>query len=318
MGGPLNKCDTAVILAAYNAAATLQRAVRSALAQPHTREICIVDDASQDGTAALAEDLARDHARVKVIRFTANTGPSAARNAAIAATTAPWIAILDADDFMDSGRLERMHQVSADADFVADELIRVVDGDAPAAPGWRPTGQDVGFAAFVRGNLGRVGAPLDLGFVKPLIRRPFLERHTLRYREDMRLGEDYELYARALALGARFRLTPPAGYFSVERAGSLSKDHSEHDLRLLRDCDAGIAATCPLTPDEARALAEHTASVDCRLQWRRLILAVKSRDPGMALSTITSPRTAAFLAARLAEQAWLRGTAFARRGGARE
>ena len=38
----------AVVIAAYNAEATLDRAVASALAQPETAEICIVDDCSTD------------------------------------------------------------------------------------------------------------------------------------------------------------------------------------------------------------------------------------------------------------------------------
>jgi len=50
-------------------------------------------------------------------------------------------------------------------------------------------------------------------------------------------------------------------------------------------------------------------SVDCRLQWRRLIEAVKARDVSAALSTFRSPQTATFLTIRLAEQVWLRGNA---------
>ncbi len=85
----------AVIIAAYNAAATLERAVRSALAQPETAEVCVVDDASTDEMPAIAQRLASMDARVHVLRQPRNAGPAAARNAALAATDAPWIAILD-------------------------------------------------------------------------------------------------------------------------------------------------------------------------------------------------------------------------------
>jgi succinoglycan biosynthesis protein ExoU len=124
----------------------------------------------------------------------------------------------------------------------------------------------------------------------------------------MRLGEDYELYARALALGARFFVCGSAGYVSVERPGSLSKDHDETDLQRLRDCDDDIAAIRPLSAAEQAALRRHWQSVDRRLQWRRLISAVKRRDPGMALSTFGSIDVALYLIGKLAEQAWLRGT----------
>jgi succinoglycan biosynthesis protein ExoU len=304
--------DTAVLIAAYNAEATLDRAVGSALAQPETAEVCIVDDGSTDATAALAQDLAAGEARVSVHVMSANAGPSAARNAAIAATTAPWIAILDADDYLLEGRLAALHAHAAAADFVADELMRSRAGADVAPPIPPCTGRALGFGEFVLGNLGDAKGPLDLGYLKPMFRREFLDRHGLRYREDMRLGEDYELYARAIALGARFLVCGPAGYVSIERPGSLSKNHGEADLRRLRDCDDGLAAVRPLDDRERRALRRHWHSVDCRLQWRRLISAVKARHWAAALSTFRSPQAVAFLAARLGEQAWLRGATFVR------
>lgn len=303
---------TSVILAAYNAEATLARAVRSALAQTDVAEVCIVDDCSTDGTRSVVEHLRTIDTRVKVYIAERNAGPSAARNLAIARTSAPWIAILDADDYMLDGRLAALHRHAGGADFIADALLRVV-GDAPP-PAVEPTlsASPLSFTEFVVGNLGGQTGPLDLGYLKPLFRRAFITQHGLRYREDMRLGEDYELYARALALGARFLTCAPAGYISVERSGSLSKEHGEADLLRLRDCDDGLASIRPLRADEQRALRRHWNSVDCRLQWRRLISAVKNRDVGAAVSTFRSPEAAAFLAARLGEQAWLRSTAFTR------
>lgn len=300
---------TAVIIAAYNAGATLDRAVESALDQAETTEICIVDDASTDATQVIARAwLARDK-RVHLIVQPRNAGPSAARNAAIAATKARWITILDADDYMLPGRLAALHDAAENADFVADALMRVPDGaPSPALPAERFAPTSMSFELFVLGNLGATKGPLDLGFLKPMFRRCFVEAHGLSYREEMRLGEDYEFYARALALGAKFLVGGPAGYVSVERAGSLSKEHSELDLQHLRDCDDALAQIPTLSARERMALRRHWTSVDCRLQWRRLITAVKQRDAGAALSTFHTPRAAVYLAARLGEQVWLRGT----------
>lgn len=303
---------TAVIIAAYNAETTLARAVRSALAQANVTEVYIVDDASSDNTRSVAESLRKANDRVKLHVSARNIGPSAARNIAIAQTSAPWITVLDSDDYMLDGRLAALHRHSDSADFIADALIRVVGDVLPPSIDLNLFPAALCFTDFVLGNLGSKTGPLDLGYLKPLFRRAFVAQHGLRYREDMRLGEDYELYARALALGARFLTCAPAGYISVERAGSLSKDHSETDLLRLRDCDDGLASIRTLSADEERALRRHWNSVDCRLQWRRLISAVKNHDIGAAMSTFHSPETAAFLAARLGEQAWLRSTAFAR------
>lgn len=304
--------STAVLIAAYNAEATLDRSVRSALEQADVREVCIVDDCSTDRTRTSAERLAQDDGRVQVLSTDRNSGPAAARNLAVAATLSPWITILDADDYMLSGRIAALHAHAGEADFIADALLRVGEGQspAPASPSFSPRLLD--FAGFVLGNLGAQSGPLDLGYLKPMFRRAFVKEHALRYRDDMRLGEDYEFYARALALGARFFTCEPAGYVSVERSASLSKDHSELDLQRLRDCDDGLAAIRSLSIGEERALRRHWNSVDCRVQWRRLISAVKTCDMSAAISTFRSPETALFLAARLGEQAWLRGTSFAR------
>lgn len=307
--------DTAVIIAAYNAAATLERAIASALAQPETAEVCVVDDGSRDGTLALAQAWAGRDTRV-IALTQANAGPAAARNAAIAATSSPWIAILDADDFLLPGRLAAMHAHAEAADFVADTLMRTPqDAPAPSAPAGFGAGDTLTFEAFVLGNLGALKGPLDLGFLKPLMRRAFIDRHALTYLGELRLGEDYEFYARALAYGARFMVGGEAGYISVERAGSLSKAHSPEDLRRLRDCDDSLSAIPTLTEAEKRALKRHWRSVDCRLQWRLLIEAVKKRDAAAALRTFHTPEAALYLAARLSEQVWLRGGAWVRGGG---
>ncbi|MBL8536030.1 MAG: glycosyltransferase family 2 protein [Hyphomonadaceae bacterium] len=299
---------TTVLVAAFNAAATLERAVLSALAQPETAEVCIVDDASTDATAAVARGLAERDQRVKFIAFTTNAGPGAARNAAIEATSAPWLTVLDADDFFLEGRLASLHAIAGDADFVADDLIRTRD---PSQVQWTPrqlTLKPLTFRGFVLRNLGKTTGPLDLGYMKPLARRAFLDAHKLRYQADMRLGEDYELYARALALGARFFTCGEAGYVSVERAGSLSKEHGPTELKRLYDCDDLIEATGALSPADRRALDRHRASVDCRLQWRLLIEAAKSGDSRAALATFRTPRVSSYLVGKLLEQAWLRST----------
>ena len=72
--------STAVIVAAFNAAATVERAVRSALAQAECAEVCVVDDASTDATAEIVAALCQADPRVTLVRQAQNAGPAAARN----------------------------------------------------------------------------------------------------------------------------------------------------------------------------------------------------------------------------------------------
>lgn len=305
----------AVIIAAYNSEASIGAAIRSALSQNETAEVCVIDDGSRDDTLAAARAAAGNDERFIALAMERNSGPAAARNRAIAATKAPWIAVLDADDFLLEGRFRRLLRWADNADFLADSLIRTPlaqghDQNQCAAlqanVGVGPAPAWLSFAAFVKGNLGRLSGPLDLGFIKPLMRRSFLEQHAIQYAPELRLGEDYELYARALAYGARFLTVAPQGYVSIDRPGSLSNRHSEDDLRRLRDCDDRLLTIREFDANERAALAAHRNSVDCRLQWRLLINAVKARDPVAALATFRTPAVALYLARRLGEQAWLR------------
>jgi succinoglycan biosynthesis protein ExoU len=129
----------------------------------------------------------------------------------------------------------------------------------------------------------------ELGFIKPLMKRKFLTENSITYQENMRLGEDFELYARALALGANLIITPTQGYVSVVRSNSLSGNHTENDLLNLRNCDKIIIKDCNLSKIDNDALYQHYLSIECRLQWRLLILAVKNRNLRQAVNTFLHP-----------------------------
>jgi succinoglycan biosynthesis protein ExoU len=304
--------EVAIIIAAYNAETTLDRAVASALAQRETAEVCIVDDCSTDDTVAKAEAWAEADGRVTVVKLPRNSGPAAARNAAIAATSAPWLGVLDADDYMTPGRLRALLAHVDGADFVADTLIRAQEGEQPADATSALAPHPIDLEAFLLGDLGLSKDKLNFGFLKPLMRRSFMMERGLRYNEGMRLGEDFDLYARALAHGCRFLLGGPVGYVSIEREGSLSTAHGAAELRVHRDNHADISAIRALTPNEARALRRHWDFVDRRLQWSRFAEAAKAGDVLGALSAFHTPQAGLFVARCLVQEIWRRGTAFAR------
>lgn len=230
----------AVVITARNAAATAAHAVRSALRQSVTHEVVFVDDGSSDATAEVARSADDGTGRLKVIRNAQNRGPSFGRNLAIAQSAAPLICILDADDFMADGRLERMLAAGGEGwDFLADDMLFCNGPDAAAVfdrlmPEGTRLPMDLTLAAFAEANVPRPARPRrEWGFLKPIMRRGFLDRHGLRYDERVRLGEDMLLYSQALMKGAVFRVIEACGYYAVEYPGSLSGRHGTADIAAL-------------------------------------------------------------------------------------
>lgn len=275
------EADVAVIIPAHNAEATIGRAVRSALAEPQAREVIVVVDGAKDGTAQAARDADDGTARLMIIELPVSRGPAAARNLALGASKAPWVCPLDADDYFLPGRLARMRAETGYCDFVADDLLRVIEGRGHDAP--RPMIGErlalpmcLGFETFVRANISRPNLPrAELGFLKPLMRRAFLDAHNLRYDEALRLGEDFILYARALAEGAKFKILPPCGYIAVERSASISGSHGAKELRALVHASRAVESL-QLTPDEREALRDHRNHVAAKLALRDFLDAKRS------------------------------------------
>ncbi len=276
--------EICVIIAAWNAEKTLGNAIASALEQRNVVvEVIVVDDASTDGSLELARGMARQQPRLCVLAQPRNAGPAAARNRALDRTRARFVTVLDSDDTMDADRLHRLLQMAQDGDWdiVADDLYKVAsrDPDAPRKRLWSsdPIGcQTISFEGFVRGNLSRLhGGRGELGFLKPLIRRDFLITHNIRYDETMRLGEDYALYATALARGARFCLTDPLGYLALTRPDSLSGRHSATDLGALVAADHRLAEEPTLGAADRQMLRAHEIETQKRWRWMRLIEAAR-------------------------------------------
>ena len=97
-----------VLVAVYNAEATLHQCIDSLLAQTHTNlDIICVDDASGDESANILEQYAARDERVRVIHNAVNSGAPHARNIALQQAQGEYICYLDSDDWFATDAIER-------------------------------------------------------------------------------------------------------------------------------------------------------------------------------------------------------------------
>ncbi len=286
--------SVAVIITARNAEATIGGAVSSALDQPEVSEVVLVDDASSDGTGAAALAAARSDGRLTLLTQTVNLGPAAARNLAIIRSSAPFVAILDADDYLLPGRFGELFR-QTDWDLIADNIVFVPDtiagqvqvADLPQDAG----GSEVlGLADFVLGNVAQKDVRRgELGFLKPVIRRSALQSQNPVYDPALWLGEDYDLYVRLLLAGARMRLTRHIGYAARVRADSLSGQHRTKDLRLLLDSTHRHIAAAGTDKATLAAMRAHQRQLRDRYLLRAFLDTKAEQGIGAALGFAMSP-----------------------------
>lgn len=277
----------------------------SALAQNETREVIVVDDRSDDMSATVDAARSADDGtqRLTIIPLSENKGPAHARNVGISASLSPWISILDSDDYMDPGRFDRMFKLAgASCDIIADDLYQVSEHDAGAERRTMRFTSDhpvhtLTLEDFLRGNIPDPARPrTELGFLKPLMRREFLERQGLAYAEDMRLGEDYQLYAEALTRGARFCMLPACGYVAVMRRGSLSDRHGRSDLEACLSGDRRLLRLASLSIEARKLVHLRMRSTERKIAWIDVMEAIKSgRLPRAAAIVLERPHCAAHI-----------------------
>ena len=91
-----------LIVPVYNASQHLAEAIASTLEIAEIAEVIIVDDASTDGSQEIAQNLAKQHRKIRLASHGAgiNKGAGASRNLGIELARSDWIAFLDADDYL--------------------------------------------------------------------------------------------------------------------------------------------------------------------------------------------------------------------------
>ncbi|HEY0366199.1 MAG TPA: glycosyltransferase [Pyrinomonadaceae bacterium] len=116
-----------VVIATYNRAWLLPRAIESAQSAGSDLEVIVVDDCSSDDTPEVCAKLPG----IRYVRLLTNGGLANARNVGIAESSCEFVAFLDDDDLRLPGSLDKqLHSLTTDDDRIAFCYGQALIGDA--------------------------------------------------------------------------------------------------------------------------------------------------------------------------------------------
>ncbi len=265
-----------VVMAAYNAAATIDQAIASVLAQTwRDFELIVIDDGSTDDTAKRVSRYAAADRRVRLYRQ-ANAGPARARNVGIELARGRYVSILDSDDLW------------------LPEYLELMVGALEAAPE-AAFAYTLAWVMEVASNrIRRETWPVRLPSIPPgadqLLHALILENFvysstTIRHEVLSRVGgydpwvavaEDYELWLRIAAAGGDAVQVSRPLVVRCDRPDSLTKDDLEMCAGKRRAYER-LLTSSSLSP-QTRILAEQGLA---EVERARKLLAGE-RDPTSA------------------------------------
>ena len=188
-------------------------------------EVLIVNDGTQDGSAAIMADYASRYENIRVLTHERNRGLSAARNTGLDSAAGEYVFFLDSDDRLSEDYLSLLCREARehDCDLVCAGFSIWKDGELTAKlrPVLHTKETMTGTEWFHR----RADLRDDLSFVWcSLYKRSYLEKNALRFDEELRLYEDVLFTPTAAAYAARVRAVENYGYHYRVRRGSLIGD----------------------------------------------------------------------------------------------
>lgn len=168
-----------VVLPAYNEEGNLERTVRSVLryleATGRNHEVVVVNDGSRDGTGRIADELARQYPRVRVVHHRRNRGYGAALRSGFQAAQLAHVLLMDSDGQFDIEDLERLALMTNRAPIVVGYRARRADPPLRILNAWlygllircvlglRLRDLDCAFKLIPRDALGAVGPVMSSG-----------------------------------------------------------------------------------------------------------------------------------------------------------
>lgn len=185
MGAPC----VSVLMPAYNAEKYIQESVESVLCQSYKDfEFIIIDDGSTDRTASLIESY--DDSRIQLIKNPCNRGLIRTLNKGLGLARGTYVARMDADDICIPTRLcEQVNFMEANKNVGICGTWIEVFGKYNFVQKYPTKNMEIKANLFLMNPLAHPSV---------IMRKVLLDQYDLRYSNEWKYVEDYELWQRAL------------------------------------------------------------------------------------------------------------------------
>lgn len=181
-----------IILPVYNGSKFVDKCIDSILGNMYADfELIIVDDGSNDATAEICDRYAAIDKRIVVYHNT-NHGVSYSRNFGIDHANGTWIGFIDADDWLDP---DAFATIVANTQFDKTDVV--------CYDFWSVTKDNETVVQLPNINQGKIPFMREQmlhGWTvvwNTFFRKDYLDRHELRFKERISIGEDFEFLFRA-------------------------------------------------------------------------------------------------------------------------
>ena len=242
-----------IIIPCYNSGSFLSNTIDSLLSQDIADcEIVLVDDGSEDDTLQIMKAYEAEYTNIVVISQE-NKGVSAARNKGILTARGDYLYFLDSDDYLTEGTLawfkmsalnnpqcemlgfgyKMLHLDGREKLFVNEKYDnRTVSGSNTAE-------------LFYLGKI-------FLNICSVLLKRSFVIDNQLRFKEGIKIGEDYDLLREVVLLIDGFYYSKRICFVYIRRKGSATDVHNGYGTdnfkSLLLSFDSANKASNALEP----------------------------------------------------------------------
>ena len=219
-----------VIIAAFNAAATIDRCINSidVAKKSHDIELIVIDDGSKDETARLLDSWANARPWITV-KYQKNSGVAAARNTGLDIARGNYITFIDADDTIDDWYFDFVFEqaVDLDVEMLAFGHKRIMlDGSIIE--------RENDLAEYSRQEINKIQLKgtehrnIYWYACTKVYSRNLIE--GLRFNCDVKFGEDSIFNVECLSKASQLSVVPDCPYNYYESMTSLTSSHYKPDL----------------------------------------------------------------------------------------